>query len=1054
MSFQGDVGGIGLAELLQSLARGRREGVLTLNTQAGMVSTLGLENGVLFLLPEPGEESSVWKERARQAWVRSPDHRMEGVRTAEIARAHRTERLYRILDSEGVHFRFDQRKLPGRAEHALDLADGDASGGPGSVGAPRQPQVYCEGVSVEYLLLEYARMGDELASFGEEVVLAEDDVPIPIQPPEQPAAGSLLAQCDGDSTIAEISDRLACPIRQGILLVADGLRQGVLRLARPGELMAMARVELAEGHVQRASARLRAWVRFSTPGQASHEDALGLEQEWRADRLTPLLARMSGPLVRALVRRIDHALGDPAIALHHWRELRRMRRDDLIVEVHHIALESRAEGAEDSLTLRELLETARTFRSGGRPRRAAAILRMAAARMPTSSSARHEIGIGLVAAGLIEEGAPWILDTARAHMAAGTPEKAIAPLRALIEVAPELREARRLLVRARNVAMRRDIVRKHAAIGIALIVALALGAWVQIRAERRFDRQIDEVSSLLTHPLEAQELFDRYFSSNDSSRVKALGATIQERRRALETGLRTEWYARYREAQLECSFGDPVAGIERALAVPSPPVLVTVTEPWPLVSDLYNGLAARLEGELQGLGEPQLDAPQQVRAEEDLGTRTRALVVKLDERGRPAVTEHMHARLTAILDRLRERAESRRTRTEERDRMDVLMRQELMLQSARAHSKAGELERALAVYDRLIAEDPTGRLATIGVLAEEIQKVRTRYTAVEDAHKLALSGRHAEAIEKLVAHLERPGSVPLPWKLETYPPGALAHMADGSVRKTPFQLESRVGERSEIRLELEGTRTVVLDIGDPRDRFVWLERIPERSWKSDGRVEALPVAVLQDHIVCDRAGRIARLSNDAQPRWERKLGSLGGLGQAPVFLSQRLGCMLAVTQDGEAWIVDTRDGALEGPWELGSSPVQGPLATAEGASVTLRDGRRVHWSTRLKPTSIVEGTPTESGEELVPSVRATIGGLSVLRFPSGGELRLDSPWTRWSVEIRKDVFLVHPREEESKGFAVLRQGEWVYVAWEAPRGLLPNGRLWISDGAGLRSYLP
>ena len=35
MSFQGDVRGIGLAELLQGLSRGRKEGVLTLTARGG-----------------------------------------------------------------------------------------------------------------------------------------------------------------------------------------------------------------------------------------------------------------------------------------------------------------------------------------------------------------------------------------------------------------------------------------------------------------------------------------------------------------------------------------------------------------------------------------------------------------------------------------------------------------------------------------------------------------------------------------------------------------------------------------------------------------------------------------------------------------------------------------------------------------------------------------------------------------------------------------------------------------------------------------------------------
>ena len=55
MTFQGDVGGIGLADLLQSLARGR-DGTLTLLGREGLQCTLGIEGGMIHLLPEPSEE--------------------------------------------------------------------------------------------------------------------------------------------------------------------------------------------------------------------------------------------------------------------------------------------------------------------------------------------------------------------------------------------------------------------------------------------------------------------------------------------------------------------------------------------------------------------------------------------------------------------------------------------------------------------------------------------------------------------------------------------------------------------------------------------------------------------------------------------------------------------------------------------------------------------------------------------------------------------------------------------------------------------------------------
>jgi hypothetical protein len=66
----------------------------------------------------------------------------------------------------------------------------------------------------------------------------------------------------------------------------------------------------------------------------------------------------------------------------------------------------------------------------------------------------------------------------------------------------------------------------------------------------------------------------------------------------------------------------------------------------------------------------------------------------------------------------------------------------------------------------------------------------------------------------------------------------------------------------------------------------------------------------------------------------------------------------------------------------------------------------------------------------------------------------DSPWCPWTVEVHDEVFLVRERAQGGRSFCVRRQGEWSYLAWEAPNVRAPLGRLWISDGAGLRGFEP
>src|SRR5262249_8702355 len=145
----------------------------------------------------------------------------------------------------------------------------------------------------------------------------------------------------------------------------------------------------------------------------------------------------------------------------------------------------------------------------------------------------------------------------------------------------------------------------------------------------------------------------------------------------------------------------------------------------------------------------------------------------------------------------------------------------------------------------------------------------------------------------------KPDEYLLPWKVQSFPKGARARLQDGTERVTPFVLESAFGEKITMTLELEGHEPMTLSVDAPADHFLWFSRTPERAWPTAGRVEALPVSVGEDHVVCDRAGGIARLSKGGHLAWHAKLASLGGVGRAPVFMPRNQGRLLLVTEDGE-----------------------------------------------------------------------------------------------------------------------------------------------------------
>ncbi|MEY2746478.1 MAG: hypothetical protein RL112_1520, partial [Planctomycetota bacterium] len=222
MSFQGDVSGIGLADLLQSLSRGK-DGVLHLDGE-GLRARLGLQRGSVRLLPTSGEDAAAWMSRARAAVASDADGSVVARLAPRIARAARLEALYGLLDSSSLHFRFE----PGPLEH--DEADD-------VVEAP---------LALEALLLEYARLADDRARVPTEWLPLGGEVPfqsgLACETTREHAR--FVQACDGASSVAELADRLGVALRQAQLWTATALQQGDVYLSSTRDLWALARHEL------------------------------------------------------------------------------------------------------------------------------------------------------------------------------------------------------------------------------------------------------------------------------------------------------------------------------------------------------------------------------------------------------------------------------------------------------------------------------------------------------------------------------------------------------------------------------------------------------------------------------------------------------------------------------------------------------------------------------------------------------------------------------------------------------------------------------------------
>ncbi|MSR63810.1 MAG: DUF4388 domain-containing protein [Planctomycetes bacterium] len=1049
MSFQGDVAGIGLGELLQGLARGERNGVLTL-TGRHLLATVGLRKGQLYLLPGPDEDDSLWRDRCMRAFAEAQDANLESSRRTLIARAARLETFYQMIEAQNLHFRFDPGPLPPPSGAAVKGGESGLKGhkkvqldsGPEQEYFEEDVSPWGQGMPVEYLLLEHARISDEVRT-GMGAQLCGFDLPRAQDAERQdPEIRDFMEQCNGSSTVQEIADRLGWPLSKCRGVIGEYLRAGLVRVAQARELLAASQREMELGRAGRAAARLGGWLQRTNAGIASAADAQLLLNEWNRDRLPKALAISEPREARAVLRKLDRLESDRKTVHERWKVLSELHRQDEVTLLRELSLRL-VTSQPNSRTFSDLLRLAHSFHERGLANRTRMLLRLCANHLPEGGPIRVELGRRMLEAGLMAEGSRWLLNTAREFLAARDGEAAMLPIRAVLRVMPEHPEARALLEQSQVVQVQKKRRRWSLSVGLSGGLCLSLVALVKVHDYRVAQRWMSSLEG--TAPNEALAQLDAEFGSEPPARIAELRHSLErsyeeDQRRAFD-----DWTQRYREAEETCRFNDPLLGFNKALELPRPPIGASAATPD--TNDLLGLLASRLGTLAKNLDLP-ADAPLESLIEEErLLDLLREFQEQMKREPPPAEVHSFQFRVDELLAEVSSR---RATRADQREKVQAKQKekeQDILLATARAHDQAGDLERALTAYKRLLESDPA--LGSIPELQQEIQRVKAHYSALQEAIALCEKGAHAEAEKVLASVCPRPIEHLLPYRVDSVPAGARVTLSDGRVRTTPFTAKSGFGEHITLVFSLPGFEERKLELSKPSDQRMHMHLFPERTWKSSAKTEAAPVPSGDDHIVADRRGHLARLDQESHTKWEIDLKTLGGIARTPVFLPNKSGWLLVVSEDGQAWLVQSQTGEVEGPREIGSPPAAGPELTRSGVSVQFADGRVAVWTDKLEPifyqADSIVGSAFGKENLVTPNV-------SVLRRSAGTAPELVSPYSNWKVIVTEGEYLV--RAPDGRGFSAGSVGDWVYVAWEAPKALVPLGRLWVSDGGGLRSYVP
>ena len=1048
MSFQGDVAGIGLGELLQGLSRGGRDGVLTLFGDHSSAA-IGLCKGRLYILAGPDEEETHWRERAQRAWAEDPQPGMESSRRTTIARAARLESLYQLLEAPNLHFRFEPGPLP--------MAPGAPRKAPtgitldGTEKCDDNPDlVWGPGITVEYMLLEHARIADE-SSTGPAARLDGHDMPRALDASRtEVGTRDFLEQCDGSSTALEIADRLGWTLSQCRQIVGQHIVAGNLRLNAPRELLAASQRELELGRIGRAATRLSGWILSSPAGPPPVGDADLLVSEWENGRLTHLLPALQPRVARALLRKLDSVHMDVRASRARWQALFDANRGDDIALLHEVTLRLAATEEPDARTFHDLLRLARTFQERGFERRTRTLLRLASNHMPSKPQTRVELGKQMLANGLEEEGRRWLLDTARELLDIGDPERAVIPIRAVLREVPEDNEANGLLIQARSVLAKKKRRRWNTAAALSAGLVLALAALVKYHGYRQMEGRLQEISSFMGQPEVALQMLEAEFGDDPTERIGTLRGQLLSLIKEEEGKRLAIWKSRFEDIQEQCQFGDTVLGLRRVLELSPPPDHHGEEHSWKERQDLLGTLANRFAERSKQLELPPLasesELGQELRLLEQLNQSLEVLPARSPSPEISTFRFHVDELCTEIGSRRERRFKERDKLLKELEQKD----QSIILATARAHREAGDLERSLQAYELLLAADR--ELADLPDLRDEIQLVRNQWDAVQRARELCERGEHAAAGAELQAACPRPVEFPMPWKVDTRPSGARVTTSDGTVHITPFVMKSGFGEEVTLTFERRGCVSRTLSLTKPRDLDISMHVHPERQWHNDHVVEAAPVPVGDDHIVCDRAGMMRRLDEDSNAKWQIQFETLGGIARTPVFLPGKPGFLLVLTEDGRTWLVNATTGEYGGPRDIGSPPVDGPTVTRSGVSAGFADGRVALWTDGLEPSfydanGLVRAADPTGAKE--PDRNST---MILLRRRLDAETTLTSPWTGWRVEAQDSEFQV--TAPDGRMFTTERFGKWEYLAWESPKSLMIGGRLWVSDERGVRSYLP
>ena len=368
--------------------------------------------------------------------------------------------------------------------------------------------------------------------------------------------------------------------------------------------------------------------------------------------------------------------------------------------------------------------------------------------------------------------------------------------------------------------------------------------------------------------------------------------------------------------------------------------------------------------------------------------------------------------------------------------------------AAKRHEEAYDFAAALTAYRRLVTEYPDD-----DQLKAEFRDRTKRYEWItERMSALATAtakGQHRVAVDRLEELKKREPEIPfhkfvkLPIQIATTPPGALVSVQGEAAGRTPLLLSYVPDGVTKLRVHLPGfhPRQETIDKDFTGKVDLLLTRSPDWANVAPGSVERQPLCAGEHAFLVDRSGTIfsiAMASGDIA--WKLDTGDLSGLLTKPIRVGKRI---VVGSFDGPLRAIERVNGEIA--WQQEDLPCEGSPAlvgsilvvgTTEGRAV----GVRTSSGAEKYSTELPGGVTTDVVTDGKHAYMVTENGWAVCIEPANGKVV-------WSRQIAQ-AFLAGPAV--GSGVMVIASDDGTVAGLDSSDGR----SLWQKTGLGEISLTP